>query len=214
MAVAAFSEHVDRQMREALQHQRFPVRAIDYKSSLRESGQASNRVVINFIPATHTGYLGEAEATGTLTHAGPVDVGLVFFGEGDELFLGTVGPGQFFSNCDVRDLARRLEHVLLAMSADPSRQLSSIDVLDEGEHACLDALGNRLVLSESGFTPVSIPVLFAARMAESPDAVALVCEGSSMTYRELTRRRIGWRICWRYWGGAGKVCGAAVFAFR
>ena len=33
--------------------------------------------------------------------------------------------------------------------------------------------------------PVSIPVLFAARVAQSPDAVALVCEGRSWTYREV-----------------------------
>ena len=56
-AVADFCEHVDTRMREALQHQRFPVHAIDYKARLRGSGQASNRVVINFIPATHTGIL-------------------------------------------------------------------------------------------------------------------------------------------------------------
>ena len=54
-AVADFCEHVDMRMREALQHQRFPVHAIDYKARLRGSGQASNRVVINFIPATFTG---------------------------------------------------------------------------------------------------------------------------------------------------------------
>jgi amino acid adenylation domain-containing protein len=34
-------------------------------------------------------------------------------------------------------------------------------------------------------TGVSVPVLFAAQVARAPDAVALVCEGRSMTYREL-----------------------------
>ena len=106
-------------MREALQHQRFPVHAIDYKATLRGSGQASNRVVINFIPATHTGHFGDAPTTGTLTHAGPVEFGLVFFRDDDLLFLSTAGDGQFFSNLDVGELTERLERVLVAMTADP-----------------------------------------------------------------------------------------------
>ena len=46
--------------------------------------------------------------------------------------------GQLFSNFDVRDLAERLERVLVAMTADPARSLSSVDLLDEAEHARLD----------------------------------------------------------------------------
>lgn len=77
--VANFCEHVNMRIREALQHQRFPVNVIENKSRLRGTGQASNRVVVNFIPATHMGYLADALATGTLTHAGLVDqFGLVF----------------------------------------------------------------------------------------------------------------------------------------
>ena len=182
--VADFCKSVDTRMREALQHQRFPVHTIDYKASLRGSGQASNRVVINFIPATHTGYFAGAATTGTLTHAGPVEFGLVFFRDGDQLFLSTVGPGQFFSNCDVSDLAERLERVLVAMTADPGRSLSSMDLLDEPEHARLDEVGNRAVLTQP-VTPVSIPAVFAEQVAQCPDAVALVCEGRSMTYRQL-----------------------------
>ena len=33
--------------------------------------------------------------------------------------------------------------------------------------------------------PVSIPVLFAAQVARTPEAVAISCGGRSMTYREL-----------------------------
>ena len=167
-AVADFCQRVDTQMKEALQHQRFPVQTIDYKSSLRDSGQASNRVIINFIPAAHKGYLADAAATGSLTHAGPVDYGLVFFRDGEQLFLSTVGPEQFFSNCDVCDIAERLERVLKAMTADPTRRLSSIDVLEHGEHAHLGELSNRTVLSEAVTAPVSIPAVFAEQVSSRP----------------------------------------------
>ena len=70
------------------------------------------------------------------------------------------------------------------MTADPTRRLSSIDLLDAGEHARLDEIGNRAVLTQPA-TPVSIPVLFAEQVARTPEAVALVCGERSMTYREL-----------------------------
>ena len=141
-AVAGFCEHVDTRMREALQHQRFPVHAIENKARLRGSGQASNRVVVNFIPTTHMADLAGSAASATLTHSGLVDqFGLFFFRDDDQLFLSTAGAGQLFSNFDVRDLAERLERVLVAMTADPGRSLSSVDLLDGGEHARLDGWG-------------------------------------------------------------------------
>ena len=71
------------------------------------------------------------------------------------------------------------------MTADPARRLSSIDVLDAGEHARLDGWGNRAVLTQPAHAAVSIPVLFAAQVARTPEAVAVTFEGRSMTYREL-----------------------------
>ena len=60
-----------------------------------------------------------------------------------------------------------------------------MDLLDAGEHARLDEVGNRAVLTQPATTPVSIPVLFAAQVARTPEAVAMTFEGRSMTYREL-----------------------------
>ena len=52
------------------------------------------------------------------------------------------------------------------------------------EHARLDEVGNRAVLTQSA-TPVSIPAVFAEQVARAPEAVAVTFEGRSMTYREL-----------------------------
>src|ERR1700758_1127578 len=184
--VAGFCEHVDTRLREALQHQRFPVRVVENKARLRGPGQTSNRVIVNFIPTTHLGDLAGAPASGTLPHTNLVDqFGLFFYRDDDRLFLSTAGAGGPFSDCDVRELAKRLERVLVAMIADPGRRLSSVDVLDAGEHARLDGWGNRAVLTQPAPPPVSIPVLFAAQVARPPEAVAVSFEGRSMTYREL-----------------------------
>ena len=90
-----------------------------------------------------------------------------------------------FDAASIEALIERLQRVLVAMTADPTRRLSSMDLLDAGEHARLDEVGNRAVLTQPATAPVSIPVLFAAQVARTPEAVAVSCEGRSMTYREL-----------------------------
>ena len=104
---------------------------------------------------------------------------------GRELGLRVEFDTDVFDAASIEALIERLQRVLVAMTADPTRRLSSMDVLDEGEHARLDGWGNRAVLTQPATAPVSIPVLFAAQVARTPEAVALSFEGRSMTYREL-----------------------------
>ena len=90
-----------------------------------------------------------------------------------------------FDAASIEALIERLQRVLVAMTADPRRRLSSVDVLDEAEHARLDGWGNRAVLTRPASSAVSVPVLFAAQVARTPEAVAVSFEGRSLTYREL-----------------------------
>ena len=53
-----------------------------------------------------------------------------------------------FDAASIEALIERFERVLVAMTADPTRRLSSVDVLDAGEHARLDEIGNRAVLTQ------------------------------------------------------------------
>ena len=84
-----------------------------------------------------------------------------------------------------RRLIGRLERVLVAMTADSTRRVSSIDVLDAGEHARLDEFGNRAVLTRSAPAPVSVPVVFARRWPAPRRRWRCPGEGRSLTYREL-----------------------------
>ena len=103
---------------------------------------------------------------------------------GPELGLRVEFDTDVFDAASIEALIERLKRVVVAMTADPARRLSSMDVLDEPEHARLDEIGNRAVLTRPA-TPVSIPVLFAAQVARTPEAVAVTFEGRSLTYREL-----------------------------
>ena len=90
-----------------------------------------------------------------------------------------------FDAASIETLIARLAQVLATMTADPDRRLSSIDVLDAVEHADLEGWGNRTVLTRPAPSPVSIPELFGAQVARTPEAVALTFQDRSMTYREL-----------------------------
>ena len=103
---------------------------------------------------------------------------------GHELVLRVEFDTDVFDAASIETLIERLQRVLVAMTADPTQRLSSMDVLDAGEHARLDEIGNRAVLTQPA-TPVSIPVLFAEHVARSPEAVAISCGQRSWTYREL-----------------------------
>ena len=55
-----------------------------------------------------------------------------------------------FDAASIEALIERLRRVLVAITADPTRRLSSIDLLDAAEHARLDGWGNRAVLTAAG----------------------------------------------------------------
>ena len=95
------------------------------------------------------------------------------------------GAGSHFPILTPQICAKRLQRVVVAITADPKRRLWAVDVLDEAEHARLDGWGNRAVLTESAGVSVSVPAVFAAQVARCAEAVALVCGGRSLTYREL-----------------------------
>ncbi|CAJ1495604.1 non-ribosomal peptide synthetase [[Mycobacterium] burgundiense] len=112
----------------------------------------------------------------------------------EERFTGAGEPagigGSVEFRTDVFDAARietlvgRLQRVLAAMTADPTRRLSSVDALDTAERVRLDMFGNRAVLARPT-TERSVPELFADQVARAPQAVAIRCDGHAMTYREL-----------------------------
>jgi amino acid adenylation domain-containing protein/non-ribosomal peptide synthase protein (TIGR01720 family) len=186
VTVAGFCQHVDARIREALQHQRFPVHALERKANPGGQGRSGDRVSINFMPSKMSMDFAGVAASASFTNPGQVgDFGLIFSGAGDQVVLSTAGAAGPFLNSDVADLAKRLGRVLVAMTADPDRRVSSMDVLDEDEHARLDGWGNRAVLAQPATMPVSIPAVFAAQVARTPEAAAVTFGGHSMTYREV-----------------------------
>ncbi|EID14179.1 linear gramicidin synthetase subunit D, partial [Mycobacterium xenopi RIVM700367] len=90
-----------------------------------------------------------------------------------------------FDAASIQMLIGRLQRVVVAMTADPGRVLSSVEVVDAAELARLGEVGNRVVLTRPAPVLVSVPRLFAGQVARAPDAVALSCGGRSWSYRQL-----------------------------
>ncbi|MDT5398535.1 MAG: glycopeptidolipid biosynthesis protein, partial [Mycobacterium sp.] len=104
---------------------------------------------------------------------------------GHELGLRVEFDTNAFDATSIETLIGRFQRVLAFMTADSTRRLASMDVLDGDEHARLDGWANRSVLTQSPRTAKSIPEVFAAQVARTPGAGALTFEGRSLTYGEL-----------------------------
>ncbi|MFJ7156742.1 non-ribosomal peptide synthase/polyketide synthase [Streptomyces sp. NPDC101118] len=96
-----------------------------------------------------------------------------------------------FDEATVRRFAGHFERLLTAVAADPEARLSALDVLDPAERA--------LVVQpapEEAPDPRFVHEVFEAQVAATPDAVAVVADGTELTYAELNARanRIAHRL--------------------
>ncbi|WP_367127668.1 amino acid adenylation domain-containing protein [Saccharothrix sp. HUAS TT1] len=85
----------------------------------------------------------------------------------------------------VASIATRLVRLLTALAADPDAAIGSVELLDDAER--------RLLLAEWNDTAtevpeLSLPELFAAQVARTPDAPAVWDRGVELDYAELDRR--------------------------
>ncbi|MFJ7910150.1 non-ribosomal peptide synthase/polyketide synthase [Kitasatospora sp. NPDC096204] len=99
---------------------------------------------------------------------------------------GIVGAVEYatdlFDRSTVATLVARWARLLEAVTADPDRPIGGIDLLDAEERHRLLEHGNATAREVDA---VPVPRAFAAQVAATPDAVALVQGESELTYRRL-----------------------------
>jgi amino acid adenylation domain-containing protein len=97
----------------------------------------------------------------------------------------TYRPG-VFDEAEAEGLLARLRLTLETFAADPARPVAAVPLLTAAERRELArAAGERRPGSGA---PATLPALFSAQAARTPDAVAVVCEGERLTYAELDAR--------------------------
>ncbi|WP_332107439.1 amino acid adenylation domain-containing protein [Mycobacterium simiae] len=125
---------------------------------------------------------------------------------GTELGLRVEYNADVFTTDSVETLIEQLQQVLRAMITEPTRRLSSIQLLNPDEQTVIDELGNRQVLTRHSPASLSIPELFAEHVHRDPDAVAVSHDGRIHSYRELDEdaNRVA-RLLADYGVGPGEV---------
>jgi amino acid adenylation domain-containing protein len=89
---------------------------------------------------------------------------------------------EVFDRSTVDALLARLEVLLRQVVSAPDRRLGSLDVLTRAERDGLEAVWSGAV---EAVPAVTVPELFAAQVARTPDHPALVFEDERLTYAEL-----------------------------
>ncbi len=90
-----------------------------------------------------------------------------------------------FDRSSVEALIGRLVRLLEAAVADPERAIGSLEILAPAERVTILHAWNDTARAT---VPATLPDLFAEQAAQTPDAIAVVHEDVSLTYRELDRR--------------------------
>ena len=104
---------------------------------------------------------------------------------GEQLRLRLDYRGDLFERSSVEAIGSRLVRLLEAAVAAPDRAIGSLDILGADErHTILREWND----TARAIPAVSLPELFAAQVARTPDAVAVVCEDRSLRYGELDAR--------------------------
>ncbi|MFB9902945.1 amino acid adenylation domain-containing protein [Allokutzneria oryzae] len=103
--------------------------------------------------------------------------------------VGTAGKIEYrsdlFDPSTVEEFARRLLLVLRGVAADPRAPLSRVDVLSKAERDRVVVDWNDTAVPVTAST---LPELFEAQVARTPDAVAVVGDGLQLTFAELNAR--------------------------
>ena len=90
-----------------------------------------------------------------------------------------------FDRATAEDLGRQLGRMLEVVASDPDLRISAVDLLDAGERATLLGSWND---TAHDLTATTLPRLFEAQAARSPDATAVIDGTNRLSYAELNAR--------------------------
>ncbi|WP_228858640.1 non-ribosomal peptide synthetase [Xenorhabdus sp. PB61.4] len=111
----------------------------------------------------------------------------LFLSDGKTAITGCLNYAlSLFNDTSITRIAESYQRVLRAFVADQQQPLSNIDILSAQERHTLLTIWNQTDAPYS--QDKTLPQLFEAQAARTPDHVALVFEGESLTYHQLNQR--------------------------
>jgi amino acid adenylation domain-containing protein len=125
----------------------------------------------------------EQDGTGQM---GKFELSLAFSEEADGLKGSFVYQTDLFDAATIERMATHLRGLLESIVTNPERKIEDLSLMNEAELRQLlcEAKGAQRDFAQ----PVCVHQLFEAQVAQTPEAVALVCQGEQVSYTELNRR--------------------------
>ncbi|MEV0076401.1 non-ribosomal peptide synthase/polyketide synthase [Nocardia neocaledoniensis] len=186
----------------ALRHQRY--RAEDIRRDAEDDGRPARRALFgplaNFMLFKRDLTLGTTTGRYRVLSTGPIeDLSLnVYYGDRDRVHVDfEANPNLYDADTLARHHARFLGFLERLAAADLSTPIGSIEVATELELQVSKKIWNATTfdvaaaLAERDVAAATLPALFEAQLARTPDAVAVRMAGddtATLTYRELARR--------------------------
>jgi len=85
----------------------------------------------------------------------------------------------------IHQLLKRWEILLESIAAAPEQRLSELSLIDDAERRQLEIDWNQ---TAKAFPSQSVVELFETQVVRTPEAIAVVCDGETVTFAELNRR--------------------------
>ncbi|MFF7459294.1 amino acid adenylation domain-containing protein [Kitasatospora sp. NPDC008115] len=175
-------------LRAGLRHQRHQLR--DLLAERRLVGHGSLwGLSVNVMTVDRPLRFGDCEAVRTGLSSGPAEelkIDLIGTADGDGLQTLVQLNAERHDPAAGPGIADRYHRVLRALAAArPTDAVAGLDVLDAAERARVVRDWNDTAVA---VPQASVPELFAAQAARTPDAPAVVCDGTELSYAELDAR--------------------------
>ncbi|MCP1399218.1 non-ribosomal peptide synthetase [Bacillus thuringiensis] len=119
------------------------------------------------------------------TDTAKFDLSLIINEHDDELICTFNYSTDLFMKSSIQQMAKHFVTILKAIIENPNVQLSEISLLDDEEkRKILNGWNN----NKENLSSMCIQEKFELQVTKTPDAIALICENDSLTYRELNNR--------------------------
>ncbi|MEV6230157.1 amino acid adenylation domain-containing protein [Saccharopolyspora shandongensis] len=158
-------------------HRRYPMPAIQHDGG---GGRLIN-ALFNYLDFHQVDT--DRVAAGTRMNIGPNEFDLSVFNRGDVLWVNS--HERILSRANAQRLAGMYRAVLVAMAADPDGDARAVHLPDGEREQLLDQASSA---QAHGVVDKCVHELFEEQAARTPDAVAVVADGASLTYREVNEQ--------------------------
>ncbi|MGW0822974.1 amino acid adenylation domain-containing protein [Streptomyces sp. NPDC002845] len=183
---------VDVRMREAVEHQRYRAEDLHRDLGLSRGPRAAFSPMVNLIGFDYNIAFADHRCIAhNLSFPLGADLMIMVWdrrdGSGPHMRLHA--PPEAYGEAELADTQRRLLRFLADMAdmadADPDLPVGMLDVLSADERRCLLGMGDA---TAAGVPAAPVPRLFEEQVRRTPDAAAVVADGTTVTYGELNAR--------------------------